>query len=108
VVFGVVETKLAIDREHLFNDHTVPNPGDPAHSIKDCNTFAEPADCVPLDHDYHSSVNLAIIGYSVGGALAVGSAILFGFSSGGERASTAALTCAPDLIHRGCGCRFTF
>jgi hypothetical protein len=108
VVFGIVETKLAIDKERAFNNHTVPNPGDPAHPIKDCNTFAEPTECVPLDHDYHSSVNLAIIGYSVGGALAIGSAILFGFSSSSERASAGALTCAPDLIHPGGGCRLTF
>ncbi len=82
VVLGVVETKLAVDKEHRFNDHTVPNPSDPTHPIKDCNTFAEPSDCVPLDHDYQSSVRLAIVGYAVGGALAIGSTLLFAFSSG--------------------------
>jgi hypothetical protein len=108
VVFGVVETKLAIDKEHAFNDHTVPNPSDPAHPIKDCNTSAEPSDCVPLDRDYHSSLNLAIVGYAVGGALAIGSAVLFAVSSDGEHPSASALACAPDLTRPGFGCRFTF
>jgi hypothetical protein len=107
-VLGVVETKLAVDKEHRFNDHTVPNPSDPTHPIKDCNTFAEPSDCVPLDHDYRSSVRLAIVGYAVGGALAIGSTLLFAFSSGRERASRSALTCAPELTRLGLGCRFVF
>jgi hypothetical protein len=50
VVLGLIETKLAIDKEHAFNDHTAPNPSDPLHPIRDCNTFAEPAACAPLDH----------------------------------------------------------
>lgn len=108
VVLGIVETKLAIDKEHAFNDHTVPNPSDPAHPIKDCNTSTEPSDCLPLDHDYHSSVALAIVGYAVGGALAIGSAILFTLSSSEEGASAPPLACAPDLTRPGVGCRLTF
>lgn len=108
IVFGVVETKVAIDKEHVFNDHTVPNPSDPAHPIKDCNTSAEPSDCAPLDHDYHSSVNLAIVGYAIGGALAIGSTVLFALSSGGEHPSASGLACAPDVTRPGFGCRFAF
>jgi hypothetical protein len=108
IVLGVVETKLAIDNEHAFNDHTVPNPSDPSHPIRDCNTLAEPTACAPLDHDYQSSVRLAIIGYAIGGALAVGSTVLFALSSGGEHASAAALACAPDLARPGLGCRLSF
>jgi len=108
VVLGLIETKVALDKEHAFNNHTAPNPNDPANPIKDCNTFAEPPACAPIDRDYHSSVRLAIIGYAVGGALAVGSAVLFVLSSGGDHASVSALACAPDLTRPGLGCRLSF
>ena len=109
LVLGIVETKLAVDRQDAFNDHTGPDPSNPARTVKDCSTTVEPAACVPLERDYNSSVRLAIIGYSLAGILAIGSAVMFALSSQSPAASASiARGCGLQLRNPGAFCTLVF
>jgi hypothetical protein len=104
--FGTVETVLAIQRQSDFNGHKTPSSS--GKPVEDCNTMFLSDACRPLKQSYERAVTGAIIGYAAGGALAIGSAVLFGLSSRERRVSTAALACTPSFPLRGVSCGLTF
>lgn len=108
LTLGIIETFVAVNNNRAFNDHTVPNPADPAHPTPDCNTDVLSDTCRPWQQAYNRSVRLAIVGYAVGGALAVCSAVLFVLSSRADGSSRSALACVPDIGTPGVACGLTF
>jgi hypothetical protein len=104
----VVETFVAINRKNAFNNHTAPDPNNMGLPINDCFTAALSSTCKPLQDQYNRAMTLAIVGYAVGGALAVGSVVLFAFSSSGEAPRNPALACLPDPAARGMSCALRF
>jgi hypothetical protein len=113
--FGIVESFVAVDKQDTFNNHTGPDPNNPGRTITDCNTKNLSDACRPLADSYHNAVTLAVVGYGVGGALAIGSAVLFVMSSPKRHAAAAAPTgettafaCAPSLTTPGVSCLVRF
>ena len=112
LALGAVETFVSIDKKNAFDNHTSPDPADSSRTIKDCGTAALSAACKPLQEQYDRSVTLEIVGYAVGGALAVGSALLFVLSSPdsdrrGDRQGMA-FGCLPEPSTRGLSCALRF
>jgi hypothetical protein len=109
LVFGVVEAITAGNKRDAFNNHTGPDPNTPGGTIKDCNTDVLTAACRPLKEDFEQAKTMALVGFAVGGALAVGSAVLFWLSTtesaGG---SQSAFACVPDPVTRGATCSLRF
>jgi hypothetical protein len=108
LAFGIVETVIAVQKQNAFNDHMGPNPGDPGGPlIANCTTAALVDECKPLQEAYKRAVTFAIVGYAAGGALAVGSLVLFRMSPEKER-QDARVACLPDPGTRGLSCALRF
>jgi hypothetical protein len=105
-VFGTVEALL---KQNEFENHTGPNPSSPMMLIQDCATAKLSVACKSISDAHDSAVKLAVVGYAVGGALAVGSVVLFVLSSEAEHPSTdSTVACLPDLLNPGVSCRLRF
>jgi hypothetical protein len=106
---GVFGTVKALLKQNEFENHTGPNPSSPTMLIQDCATAKLSAACKTISDAHDSAVKLAVVGYAIGGALAVGSVVLFVLSSEAERPSTdSAVACLPDLLNPGVSCRLRF
>jgi hypothetical protein len=104
--YGTFETFIALQRRNDFNNHKAPNAT--GELVADCNTTYLSTGCRPLKEAYDRAVTRAVIGYVAGGALAIGSTILFVMSAKERPGSTAALGCAPTLATLGLACRLSF
>jgi hypothetical protein len=89
VAFGVFETVAMAGKQNDFNNHTT------AGRV-DCTTSALTDTCRQLQDAYTHARNLAIVGYAVGGALVVTSAVLLAVAPTAPE-KRAALACAPAL-----------
>ena len=104
LVLGVVETVIALDKKSEFDNHTnLTMPG-----VKDCFTANLSPACKPISEAHDKAVTLEVVGYAVGGALGVGSMILFWLSSKDDHAPGPAVACLPDLFNGGVACRLRF
>ena len=111
---AVAETVLWQTKRSDFQKHRGPPVDDPALDPAlwrpDCG-LDEPgrggAACLTLYNAARQAQLLALVGYGVGGALAITSVVLF---SGGRRRSEqqAHLACSPGLLFRGVSCRLAF
>ncbi len=115
LAFGIVETVLAQKNLNTFNNHTSPSPTpeDPNRRVLDCTTSQLSAECKGFRDSYDQAKTLAVVGYVVGGTLAVASAALFLLSAptgenGNGLLSRAALGCAPNPAFAGFTCRLKF
>jgi hypothetical protein len=110
LAFGAYQAVAAGSKSDEFNNHTGPDPNTPGGTIKDCNTDMLSAACRPLKEDFEQARTFAIVGLAAGGALAVGSAVLFWLSTTTESsgASTSAFACVPDPVSRGVNCSLRF
>lgn len=106
---GVVGTVKALLKQNEFENHTGPNPSSPMMLIQDCATAKLSVACKTISDAHDSAVKLAVVGYAIGGALAVGSVVLFVLSSEAEHPSTdSTVACLPDLLNTGVSCRLRF
>jgi hypothetical protein len=126
LVFGVVETFVAVSRKNAFNNHTAPSPTpeNPYRRVPDCTTAALSDECRSLAAAYDSAKTLAVVGYVVGAALATTSVVLLVMSAPGRQGDkaagtgaasspstnspAAALACAPSLATPGFLCSLRF
>lgn len=106
--FGVFETTRAVVKQNAFENHTGPSPANPTLVVQDCAISTLNAACKSISDAHDSAVKLAVVGYAVGGALAVGSVVLFVLSSQDDHPSDSALACVPDLLNDGVACRLRF
>ena len=61
-----------------FDNFALPNPNDPSNPTRNyCSVEGLPPECRGIKEDFDRSQTLMIVGYAVGGALAVTSAVLF-------------------------------
>jgi hypothetical protein len=99
IALGVAETIIRQHNKAKFDNYVFANPSDPSHPIAGyCNTDIVMPECKPLQDAFNRSNTLMIVGYAAGGALAVGSAVLFLLSpprGGDAGAQSTALACAP-------------
>jgi hypothetical protein len=107
LVLGVIETVSWSSNVQKFDDHTSPsNP-----TVKDCGSgdamYGGPG-CQSIHDDLTRARAFAIVGYGLAAVGGVGSAILFATSQPAEPKTSAAVTCAPDIVERGLSCRMTF
>ena len=105
---GVFETTRAVVKQNAFENHTGPSPANPTVVVQDCATSTLNAACKSISDAHDSAVKLAVVGYAVGGALAVGSVVLFVLSSQDDHPSDSAVACVPDLLNDGVACRLRF
>jgi len=113
LTLGVVETFVAQDKLNAFNNHSSPSPSDPSMRVVDCTTSQLTPDCKTLRDSYDVAKTVAIVGYVVGGALAVTSVALFVLSPSRQsddnrRPSTMSFGCAPMLATTGATCAIRF
>jgi hypothetical protein len=110
LAFGTAEAFNAASKRDDFNNHTGTAGG---ISYPDCGTANLSPGCKPLKDAYDQALTLSIVGFSVAGALAVTSSILFVYSSSGHAGSTEvaggrSFACVPDVAARGVGCALRF
>jgi hypothetical protein len=106
---GVFGTVKALLKQNEFENHTGPSPSSPTMLIQDCATAKLSAGCKSISDAHDSAVKLAVVGYAIGGALAVGSVVLFVLSAEPEHPSTdSTVACLPDPFNAGVSCRLRF
>lgn len=113
LTMGIVETVVANNRQDEFNNHTVPTPTatEPNRRTFDCTTAQLTDECRQIGDAHDRARNLAIAGYTIGGAFAITSVLLFVLSTdrGKEHASKeTALACAVDPRAPLFSCRIGF
>lgn len=108
--FGVVETFMALSKRTEFAEHLGPNPDSPAQTILDCGTAKPTSECRQIQDAYQRNLTRSIVAYGIGGALAIGTAVLFVLSSRDAHpaSSESAFTCVPDPFSRGAACHLAF
>jgi len=110
--FAAYETVKWNDKLDQFDGATKPSSSDPMKTVLACGTD-EPnrgslPRCQTLYDDLTSAKTLAIVGYAVGGAAAVGAAVLFLISGKEEPAGRSAIACAPSGRSAGISCGLAF
>jgi hypothetical protein len=114
VGFGAFETWRWQNKLDAFNGVLTSPPNDPAHKVSACGTADPNRGVLPVCGDLYGQFDrartLAIVGYVAGGALAIGSAILFVVSGNDDESkSPHALACGPSgLGARGVSCVVSF
>jgi PEGA domain len=111
LVVGVVETTRWIGKLHDFDNHEGPlASGGVGTNCGSGDAHYGGAGCSALHDDLSSARTWTIVGYGVGAALGVGSAVLFATStSNGPQADVkTAWTCAPDVLGKTVSCRWSF
>lgn len=114
LTLGIVETFAARDKLNSFNTHTSASPTDPTMRVLDCTTNQLTPDCKTIRDTYSAAKTIAVVGYVVGGALAVTSVVLFVVSSAtqndnsGRSTTVSSFGCAPMLATAGATCDFGF
>lgn len=108
LIFGTVETVMAAFKKNEFENHTGPNPNNSGMIVQDCFGAKLTTACRPIADAHDQAVKLAVVGYAIGGALAMGSLVLFILSSGDDHVQETALACLPDPVNAAIACHFRF
>jgi hypothetical protein len=108
--FGIFETLSWSKAKSEFENHTKIGAQPQRPAVHDCGTSVPGHGGPGCDALYESAShakNLLILGYAVGGALAIGSAVLFIVSAPVEPETSRALACLP-FAGLGASCRLSF
>jgi hypothetical protein len=113
VGFGVAETAIWRSRVKDFDNHIGPQPDNPLVTDRtNCGTGDRNhggTGCAALYDRMQTSRTLAIAGYAVGGAMAIGAAVLFLTSTTpAQETASHAMVCAPWVAVSGTVCGFSF
>jgi hypothetical protein len=111
--FGVFETFNLRSKQSQFDSQTKPSQADPTKTIAACGSEEPNRGSLPICGSLYGEISsartLAIVGYVLGGGLALGSAVLFVLASGNSDADRRdALVCGPGESLRGVACAFHF
>lgn len=111
--FGVWQTFSWQDKQKQFNSLLIPSVAHPDQKVVACGTNSphrgnDPL-CEPLYNDFTAARTRAVVGYVIGGGLAIGAITFFVLSSKTrEPAGPTALACSPQGFGMGLTCAMTF
>jgi hypothetical protein len=110
---GVFETATWLGRKHDFEQHVGPKLDNPADIGLNCGAddpHRGGMGCEELYENIQGPRTMAIVGYGVGAALAVASAVLFWASTPAASEGSQAFSCAPGWSPHGltAQCHMTF
>jgi hypothetical protein len=109
---GVFETIVWNDKKNQFDSQTRLSLDTPPKPVAACGVDDPGRGSLPVCQTIYQELEraktLAIVGYAVGGALAVGSVVLFAISRSPEGGAANSVACGPFGSSAGVACRMSF